>query len=169
MTTGKVRTRGQLTSIMRKRTCDSHRGILQPGQGLSIRRRPAIPIGELLFLLGPCKRPSKNGLVLWSTLREARCNAQIWRSRKHTTAISESRERSAGSVKRNPKSVSHWACGRGYGRRQDSGRPWPVYEKMRPLMRGGASSSATGLADVACGKDVLKDGTRDIGQGYCER
>jgi len=73
-------------------------------------------------------------------------------------------------LKRNPKSVSPLGVlALGYLGDGKTAEAMAVYEKMRPLSARGASSSATGLADVAMWEGRLKDAHEIFGQGYCER
>ncbi len=65
-------------------------------------------------------------------------------------------------LKRNPKSVSAMGVlAMGYLGDDKAAEATAVYEKMRPLSARGASSSATGLADVALWEGRLKD-ARDL-------
>jgi eukaryotic-like serine/threonine-protein kinase len=65
-------------------------------------------------------------------------------------------------LKRNPKSVSALGVlAMGYLGDDKAAEATAVYEKMRPLSARGASSSATGLADVALWEGRLKD-ARDV-------
>jgi eukaryotic-like serine/threonine-protein kinase len=65
-------------------------------------------------------------------------------------------------LKRNPKSVSALgALAMGYLGDDKAAEATAVYEKMRPVSARGASSSATGLADVALWEGRLKD-ARDV-------
>jgi tetratricopeptide (TPR) repeat protein len=65
-------------------------------------------------------------------------------------------------LKRNPKSVSAMGVlAMGYLGDEKAAEATAVYEKMRPLSARGASSSATGLADVALWEGRLKD-ARDV-------
>jgi len=73
-------------------------------------------------------------------------------------AVKEAQE----ALKRNPKSVSAMgALAMGYLGDDKAADATAIYEKMRPLSARGASSAATGLADVALWEGRLKD-ARDI-------
>jgi eukaryotic-like serine/threonine-protein kinase len=65
-------------------------------------------------------------------------------------------------LKRNPKSVSAMGVlAMGYLGDDKAAEATAIYEKMKPLSARGASSSATGLADVALWEGRLKD-ARDV-------